>query len=145
MTTVDQKIVKRGKGTIKQCPVCGSDYFASFSKLQVGRAKFCSPQCSFKGRPRPEWTGANNPAWKGGGGASGATKRYRLANPEKIMAHFKLQYAVRTGAILKPPCEECGATKNVHGHHEDYSKPLDVRWLCYRCHLKQHDRAAAQP
>lgn len=39
---------------------------------------------------------------------------------------------------LKPqPCEICGAHK-TEAHHEDYSKPLSVRWLCFRHHREAH-------
>jgi hypothetical protein len=37
--------------------------------------------------------------------------------------------AVRAGRLVRAACETCGATK-TQGHHDDYSKPLDVRWLC---------------
>ena len=45
--------------------------------------------------------------------------------------------AVRTGALTKQPCSRCGAVKAV-AHHEDYSKPLDVTWLCLSCHQRRH-------
>jgi len=35
-------------------------------------------------------------------------------------------------------CEECGETRKLHGHHDDYSKPKQVRWLCGRCHAEFH-------
>lgn len=35
-------------------------------------------------------------------------------------------------------CEECGSVKVLHRHHEDYSKPFEVRILCQRCHLRLH-------
>jgi hypothetical protein len=53
----------------------------------------------------------------------------RLKYPEKHEARQKLRYAVKVGKLKKLPCEVCGEVK-VHGHHEDYSKPLEVKWLC---------------
>jgi hypothetical protein len=37
---------------------------------------------------------------------------------------------VRRGVIQKGPCEVCGTDKEIQAHHDDYSKPLKVRWLC---------------
>ena len=45
--------------------------------------------------------------------------------------------AIRDGSLIRQPCERCGHPK-TDGHHEDYSKPLDVIWLCRRCHLQHH-------
>lgn len=47
----------------------------------------------------------------------------------------------RRGKLIPQPCEHCGASK-VEMHHEDYSKPLDVRWLCMPCHKRLHAKAA---
>jgi hypothetical protein len=65
----------------------------------------------------------------------GYLKQYRKDNPEKYLAHNALNNAVRDGKILKPlVCSRCACTCVVHGHHEDYSKPLEVEWLCAACH-----------
>ena len=53
--------------------------------------------------------------------------------PEKYAARRKLRDAVKYGKMVRKPCEKCGNEKS-HGHHEDYSKPLDVIWLCHKCH-----------
>jgi hypothetical protein len=51
----------------------------------------------------------------------------------------RLRSAVRTGEIIKPlRCEKCGAEEELHGHHADYTKPLEVTWLCARCHRRAH-------
>jgi hypothetical protein len=47
---------------------------------------------------------------------------------------------VRTGRLRPKPCEQCGTTRLVHN---DYSKPLAVRWLCQRHHRAEHAREAA--
>jgi hypothetical protein len=70
--------------------------------------------------------------------------RLRRLKPktEKDVARSKFHVALRSGRILKPElCEGCGERKRLTGHHEDYSKPLDVRWLCYACHGKEHRRS----
>ena len=41
------------------------------------------------------------------------------------------------GTLIPQPCEVCGATK-VEAHHDDYSTPLEVRWLCSLHHHQQH-------
>jgi hypothetical protein len=49
------------------------------------------------------------------------------------------------GKIVPAPCKRCGATINIHGHHENYARPLDLTWLCSVCHGTRHGvlRAAA--
>lgn len=65
-------------------------------------------------------------------------RAYRARNKEKTKAQNLLNYAVRTGNIERKPCEACGTTERVHGHHHDYSKPYDVRWFCFACHKAEH-------
>lgn len=65
--------------------------------------------------------------------------RYIRDHPEKYTARNILNAAIRDGKVHKAECcEWCGSEWHLHGHHEDYSKPLDVIWLCVRCHHKRH-------
>jgi hypothetical protein len=58
---------------------------------------------------------------------------------EKEKARIALRAAVRQGEITKPErCEDCGRATRLQGHHPDYSRPLEVEWLCARCHGKRH-------
>lgn len=59
--------------------------------------------------------------------------------PNKYRARTKLNHAVRDGHIERLPCEKCGEPKS-DGHHRDYRKPLDVKWLCRRCHYIEHGK-----
>ncbi len=56
---------------------------------------------------------------------------------EKYKARVALYNAIYLGNVERKPCEVCGSNK-VHGHHEDYSKPLDVKWLCVEHHTDRH-------
>ena len=64
-------------------------------------------------------------------------RKYRHSNPLKAKAHWAINNAVRSGKITRQPCEACGV-QPAHAHHDDYSKPLDVRWLCHKHHELHH-------
>lgn len=68
-----------------------------------------------------------------------ATARYE-ANPEnkiKVAARKKLRHEVKMGRIVPSPCAKCGSSE-IQGHHADYSQPLNVTWLCAKCHAQEH-------
>jgi ribosomal protein S27AE len=69
--------------------------------------------------------------------------RMQKKHPEKYRARVLLRIAVGAGKVKKQPCGNCGEVK-TEAHHDDYSKPLDVRWLCKPCHSKTH-RKHPQP
>ena len=72
-------------------------------------------------------------------------ERYYNKYPEKKAAKDALRMAVRYKKIDKPDyCSKCGEKSIIHGHHENYSKPLDVIWLCHLCHVAEHKESGYQ-
>lgn len=67
-----------------------------------------------------------------------SVKAWAAKNHEKTTAHSRLNMAVKRGDILKQPCRDCGSARRVSGHHEDYSRALDVIWLCPKHHGERH-------
>lgn len=67
------------------------------------------------------------------------TARWRQENPAAYKAQTAVGNALRDGKLFRPSaCKGCGAAKRLHAHHDDYAKPLEVRWLCVRCHKLAH-------
>lgn len=64
-------------------------------------------------------------------------KRSAEKHFEKRAANWTTSNAIRDGKLIRQPCEVCGDLK-VDAHHDDYSKPLDVRWLCRPHHAVHH-------
>ena len=64
-------------------------------------------------------------------------KEYRSKFPNKYKSHTMVGNAIRNGKLFPEPCVECGEQK-THAHHDDYSKPLNVRWMCAACHRQWH-------
>lgn len=68
----------------------------------------------------------------------------RKKYPEKERARRLVGYRLRRGIVKPMPCEVCGK-KEAEAHHDDYSKPLEIRWLCFECHRKVHGQYKNQP
>jgi hypothetical protein len=66
-------------------------------------------------------------------------KKYRIIYKDQINAKHKVKNALKRGKIRRVSCEVCGSEK-THAHHEDYSKPLDVWFLCPIHHVGRHKR-----
>jgi ribosomal protein S27AE len=68
-----------------------------------------------------------------------AHKFYKQKFPMVYAAHVILSNSIKYGKIEKQfLCSECGNDNQIQAHHDDYTKPLDVRWLCVKCHNKWH-------
>lgn len=59
-------------------------------------------------------------------------------NRQKHEARWKVHRAIESGKLVRMPCEVCGSTERIHAHHDDYEKPLEVRWLCHTHHIEHH-------
>lgn len=86
---------------------------------------------------------------EGRAASSRAKRGYIERNPVKRAAVNMVNNAIRDGRLIRQTCEVCG--ERAQAHHDDYTKPLDVRWLCPNHHAEWHkhntpicpDRAAA--
>ena len=64
-------------------------------------------------------------------------KNWIEKNPEKRKTHIIVRNAIRSKKLIKTPCVVCGNSRS-EAHHEDYSKPLEVIWLCRTHHAERH-------
>lgn len=60
-------------------------------------------------------------------------QKHRQRHPDRYRARLCVYRAVRSGKLVRQPCEVCGKLP-VEAHHEDYTKPLEVHWLCREHH-----------
>ncbi|MCE9565783.1 MAG: hypothetical protein K8U57_27475 [Planctomycetes bacterium] len=75
------------------------------------------------------------------------TAAYQL----KAAAWAEVKNAIARGDLLPSPCEVCGIPirapdgwRQVEAHHDDYTKPLEVRWLCRKHHIEWHRKNEAK-
>lgn len=68
-----------------------------------------------------------------------SVNKWKARNKEKNSIYLKVFYEIKMGRMIKGECEVCGNPK-VDGHHKDYSKPLEVTWLCRKHHKEEHNR-----
>jgi hypothetical protein len=62
---------------------------------------------------------------------------WRRADKRRTKCHDAVARALRSGKLIRAPCERCGCEKSL-AHHESYDRPLDVKWLCQPCHKQRH-------
>jgi len=67
---------------------------------------------------------------------------HRRRHPDHYYARNQVTIALKTGRLVKGPCVVCGTTKQIQAHHPDYTKPLDVMWLCRLHHKEEHTKTA---
>lgn len=129
----DGRFAKQEAPPTKVCTQCKRDLPRSaYTRLRDGIKPYCRECDRVLSRERY----ARKPHHRGGG-----EHRYDQDDPRK-KARALLMSAVRYGKMERKPCEVCGNPKS-HGHHDDYAKPLDVRWLCSRHHAEAHRKPVA--
>ena len=126
---------------MKRCSKCQlmkpADCFYKHSGIKEG----LRPDCKDCGRPSVERRSEKNKKYAstdyGKAKRVELARKHRLRNPVKDAARRAVSRAIRAGGIVSQSCESCGDEK-AHAHHDDYSKPLDVRWLCRAHHAEWH-------
>lgn len=107
------------KRTEAKCARCGETYLAVISEIKRGNGQYCSQLCQRKIKRE-----AKNPHLK--------------KEADRIYLNAR-----RRGDIVMPKvCSVCKSDKSVQGHHDDYAKPLELRFLCGKCHKEWHRPAA---
>jgi hypothetical protein len=59
-------------------------------------------------------------------------------NARIVAAGQAVKQALKIGTLTRLVCEACGEPE-TQAHHEDYTKQLDVKWLCVPCHMQRHN------
>ena len=115
----------------KRCEHCG-DPFVSPKRAR----RFCSKQCSNYGVPR--WREADGLTFYARNAERiKAERRERYASDDDYRKRVLARLAARKAFPDGQPCEVCGELE-ADRHHDDYDKPLDIRWLCRPHHIQQH-------
>ncbi len=112
------------------CDYCNEQHETSWSHYSLRKRHFCSPECYHDFQkwclPKKEHS------------------RYGCGHtPEERALRKKcrsiLNHAIRDGKIKRDVCKKCGDP--AEAHHPDYKKPLEVEWLCFKHHRKEHATA----
>lgn len=122
------KISKANDGNFfAKCDYCGENYHTKKSAFERRKRHFCSRVCYSRYRsellPKEEQNAF--------GTGHTEEERNKRKKAREIFNHY-----LRDNHIERMPCEICGA--KAEAHHDDYEKPLEVRWLCFKHHREWH-------
>jgi len=134
--------------TMKTCFKCGDEkdieefyLHPQMSDGRLGKCKECTKTDVTKNRNKNIDRVRAYDRQRGSRMTAEDVRKYRAENPEKYKAHCISNNAVRDGRLISPgSCEgiDCDSEGRLHKHHNDYSKPIEVRWLCPVCHSGEH-------
>lgn len=100
------------------------EYYKAYDRVRYYDA-------GYRGAPTAEAVKRGNRAWQ-------------RRNRHKRLAHSRVGHAIDKGMLVRPAaCQSCCAAGPVDAHHHDYSKPLEVTWLCEPCHGQHHRKYGA--
>lgn len=112
---------------MKKCALCRQEKAFNFYHKDKNTNSGCSTYCKSckkeKDKIRQQTRLSNKDAWR---------KKF----PERKNAHAKVFRALISGKLTKQPCFMCGDI--AEAHYPDYSRPLDVVWLCSPHHRQAH-------
>ena len=119
-----------GDGRLSFCKECTKARVRKHRAKNLEKARAYDHDRYHNNPERRAWMQMKSEEWR---------KRY----PERKRAHGLVRKAVVAGQIKRGRCEVGrGCSGAVHAHHDDYSKPLDVRWLCASHHALHHSKLA---
>jgi len=128
------------------CSPCLNAYQKAYriSRKQVGNPVASGSRMSREYRRQKDARYREQPGVRARLARRARRARVRSRNPAeqaKMASRRLLRSAVEVGKVIRQPCEVCGISP-ADAHHDDYFKPLDVRWLCPVHHYQQHQAAA---
>lgn len=129
---------------MKECFKCGEiKNLADFYKHKqmkdghLNKCKSCTKSDSLKHRTENIDSIRKYDRMRGSRQKPEYLKEWRAKYPKKYKAHNMVNNRVRDGSLHSEPCCVCGTEKTV-AHHDDYNKPLNVRWMCQAHHKQWH-------
>ena len=130
---------------MKECFKCGetkplSDFYKHkrMADGHVNKCKECNKRDVRKNRAgKAEYYRSYDRA-RGNRQSIHHTPEYRKKYPNRYKAHSIVGNSIRAKKLFREPCEVCGDFDKIHAHHDDYLKPLNVRWLCAAHHSQWH-------
>jgi predicted nucleotidyltransferase len=129
-------------GMVRQCRTCDAEITVTEQMCKYGKY-VCGPCLSEQAADYVRRNREKKRAWnqvyqsKITDKRAAKTKAYRERHPDRKAAYQAVQTATRNGLLKRLACEVCSFPK-AHAHHDDYSKPLDVKWLCHTHHMELH-------
>jgi hypothetical protein len=134
---IDEFDRRRNRGWATWCKTCRNLYFRRRSGLPEVKARYAARQKRVRAEEHNRARERKH------------SKVYRQRYPEKDAAKRAVRAAIVSGRLVRPgECSACNepdrkgveGRTTIHAHHDDYSQPLAVRWLCVSCHTQVHSR-----